>query len=176
MPMKPIRHSQSAGFTLMEVLVAAVVLGIGILGLVTLMVTSMKSDQSSFYRATASALIYDMADRIRNNSTEAKAGAYDNVDTSGTIPSDPGCIKSSSGCTPSALAQEDIREWANNFVNVNGVTHYASSLPNGIGTVTRNTTNNQFTITVKWNETDWDKTNPTKRANTTGSLSLNMSL
>lgn len=176
MSIKPIRHSANAGFTLMEVLVAAVVLGIGILGLVTMMVTSMKSNQSSFYRSIASSLAYNMADRIRKNSDQAKLGAYDGIDTSGTIPSDPNCITSLSGCTPSNLAIEDIREWAENFTNVNSATNYVPSLPNGIGTVTRNTTTNQFTITVTWNDSDWDSSNLTQRTATTGTLSLKMSL
>jgi type IV pilus assembly protein PilV len=116
-----------------------------------------------------------MADRIRKNNVQATAGSYDGVDTSATMPSNPACISSSAGCTQNQLVAYDIREWAHNFVNVSGASNYVSALPNGVGRVRRGV-GNLFTITVSWNETDWDNANPNQRVATTETLSLNMSL
>ena len=55
------------GFSLVEVLVAIVVLSIGLLGLAALQVSGLRVGQSSFYRAQAAQLATDMADRMRAN-------------------------------------------------------------------------------------------------------------
>jgi type IV pilus assembly protein PilV len=61
-----------AGFTLIEVLVAMVVLTVGLLGLAGLQATSLKNSQNAYYRSVATQLAYDMADRMRANFTEAR--------------------------------------------------------------------------------------------------------
>jgi type IV pilus assembly protein PilV len=70
------RHRQM-GVSLIEVLVAVVVLSIGLLGLAGLQASGMRVGQSSFYRGQAALMAYDMVDRIRANSAGAKAGKYD---------------------------------------------------------------------------------------------------
>lgn len=174
MPIKPITRKSTKGFTLIEILIAALVLGIGILGLATLMLTSLKSDQSAFYRSVASTLAYDMADRIRQNRDGAEAGRYDAIDTSDDAPTNPNCSTNSSGCSATQTASLDIREWANNFTNVGSASNYVSPLPNGVGTVTR--TDNEYTITITWSEVDWDEDDPNQRVATTENLTLTMSL
>lgn len=60
MPVIHRKFSRDNGFTLIEVLVAAIVLAIGILGMATMMLTSLKSEQSALYRSLASSYAYDM--------------------------------------------------------------------------------------------------------------------
>jgi prepilin-type N-terminal cleavage/methylation domain-containing protein len=53
-----------AGFSLIEVLVALLVVSIGLVGLAALHLTSLKSAHSSYYRSIASALTLDLEERL----------------------------------------------------------------------------------------------------------------
>jgi type IV pilus assembly protein PilV len=70
--------SRSAGFTLLEVLVAILVLAIGLLGMARLQMTGMKSNHSAYLRSQASLLAYDITERMRANRNAALGGNYDN--------------------------------------------------------------------------------------------------
>lgn len=170
------KSASQSGFTLIEVLVAALVLAIGILGMATMMLASLKSDQSAYYRSLASSYVYDMADRLRKNSAYARDNnAYDSIDTSSEAPAAPDC-DDDNGCAPAERVAMDAREWASNFTNVNNLAVFHPALPNAVGTVTRGD-GNLFTISVSWSETDWDDADPGQRKdNTTQSLSLNILL
>jgi len=111
----------SAGFTLLEVLVAIVIISVGMLGLAGLQARGLQNNHSSLQRTLATYQAYDMADRMRANIVGVNDGNYNNL--SGT-PSDPGCI--STGCTPAQLTDYDMRVW--NLSN-------ASLLPSGVGVV-----------------------------------------
>jgi len=63
------------GFTLVESLIAVLLLSLGLLGAWALLLASLQSHRSALYEAWATNLVRDMADRIRAN---ASAGAlYD---------------------------------------------------------------------------------------------------
>lgn len=64
------------GFTLIETLVALLVLSIGLLGVAALQLTSLRSNTSSSYRSQATFLAYDIADRMRANRQAALNGDY----------------------------------------------------------------------------------------------------
>ena len=69
-PMTVLKRSlahRSRGFTLVEVLVALVVLSIGLLGVAALQLTSLRSNHSSAMRSQATFLAYDIIDRMRAN-------------------------------------------------------------------------------------------------------------
>ena len=55
------------GASLIEVLVAMVILAIGMLGLAGLQLSSMNNNQSAFYRSQATFLANDKLDRVRVN-------------------------------------------------------------------------------------------------------------
>jgi len=63
-----------AGFTLVEALVALVVLSIGMLGIAALYMETLRAGRSALYRTEAVSLAADLADRIRAN--RAPADAY----------------------------------------------------------------------------------------------------
>ena len=65
------RFSSSAGFTLIEVLVALIIVSIGLLGLAGLQATSVRFNQQAYLRSQAVQQAYDMADRIRANAVAA---------------------------------------------------------------------------------------------------------
>ncbi|WP_455203805.1 type IV pilus modification protein PilV [Kaarinaea lacus] len=127
------------GFTLIEVLIAIVVLAIGLLGLAGLQASSLKNNTSAYTRSQAQLLAYDMLDRLRANREGVKNGAYDNL--LGTTPTDPSCI--TSGCSVAALAQHDAFEWSALLNN---------TLPSGVGRVVGNGAGSVFTITVMWDD------------------------
>ena len=63
---KPEKY-RSQGFTLIEVLIAIIVLSIGLLGLAGLQLTSLRNSNSAYTRSQAVILSYDIVDRIRAN-------------------------------------------------------------------------------------------------------------
>ncbi|MEZ5459555.1 MAG: type IV pilus modification protein PilV [Steroidobacteraceae bacterium] len=94
------------GVTMIESLVALVILSVGMLGIAGLYVSGVKAGRSALLRTQAVNLASDMADRIRAN--RRAVDAYD-MDTYAGAPEDQGCINA--GCTPEELAEDDLFRW-----------------------------------------------------------------
>ncbi len=157
------------GFTLIEILVAVVILSIGLLGVASLQVQGLRNNQSAYLRSQATLLAYDMADRMRTNSAEAIAGSYDAFDSLGSVPSDPGCISDLAGCNAANQADTDLFEWAR---RLNGTEESAILLPDAQGRIVRGA-GNLFTIEIIWTETQWDNEAQAKQiSNQTFSVNL----
>lgn len=67
----PARRSAAAGFSLIEVLVAMLIVVVGLLGLAGMQARAQISELESYQRAQALVLLYDMMDRINNSRTTA---------------------------------------------------------------------------------------------------------
>lgn len=65
-----------AGFSLIEVLVAVLVLGVGLLGIAALQTQAVKTNHSAMQRSQAVMLAYFMLDAMRANKAAAQAGSY----------------------------------------------------------------------------------------------------
>jgi type IV pilus assembly protein PilV len=65
------------GTSLLEVLIAVVVLSIGMLGLAGLQVAGLRVNQGALQRSQATILAYDILDRMRGDRTAAIEGDYD---------------------------------------------------------------------------------------------------
>lgn len=104
------RNHRSRGFTLVEALVALVVLSIGMLGIAALYVESLRAGRESLTRSTAILLASDMADRIRSNRDAGAAYAKATTDT-GTVSTDCEEGGSSASCTPAVMAAHEIATW-----------------------------------------------------------------
>ncbi len=115
------------GVSLMEVLVTVVVLSIGLLGVAGMQSSGMRVGQSSLYRGQASLLAYDMADRLRANTADARAGKYDRA-LSAADETDPN------------RAMADINDWMARV----------RALPGGQGGISLN--GPVATITIAWND------------------------
>ena len=99
------RYGRSDGFTLVEVLVALVVLSVGMLGVAVLFVEGLRMNRTSIYRTFAVGLTADMADRIRANS--ATPASY-----AGTGPgNNNACVNGVATCTPAQQADDDWFWW-----------------------------------------------------------------
>jgi len=136
------RHSQNRqqGFTLLEVLIALLVLSIGLLGLAALQTTGLRSNEMASMRTTSTMLAYDMSDRMRANDQGTNDGDYviDSGDVTGTIPN---CT--SSDCTTVQLATFDLSQWKT----------AVGRLPGGLGDITQTAGPPLLhTITVRWDE------------------------
>jgi type IV pilus assembly protein PilV len=140
--------SNNKGFTLIEVLIAVVVLSGGLLGLAALQATTLKNNQSAYYRSKATQLAYDMADRMRANFSDANnltTSKYKTiVPTAATAQAD--CKTVSTTCTKEDMATNDLFEW-----NL-AITDTKNGLPSGAGTIDVVAATKIFTITIQWDD------------------------
>lgn len=97
------------GFTLVEVLVALLVLAIGLLGMATLMMTSLQSSQNAYLRSQVSVLAQDLVERMRTNRAQAITSDNYELTTSAPATTKPNC--SAAGCSPIEQAQLDLHDW-----------------------------------------------------------------
>jgi type IV pilus assembly protein PilV len=139
------------GFTLLEVLIALVILAVGILGIATLLLVSGKANNSSYIKQQAEQAINDILDKMRANWKVAASGNYNinNIVNAGapTIPSAPAVNCDAAACTPPQLASYDSWYWlAKTLVK----------LPSGCGSITTAVSgaanNTLVTITVQWDD------------------------
>ncbi len=142
--------NKNTGFTLIEVLIAVLLLAGGLLGLAALQATSLRNNQSAYYRSQATQLAYDMADRIRANPDVANANGLTLAAYAATTsPAAQASCSNTTGCTPALMAQNDRTQWLANI---------AAVLPSGTGTITNITdatvvpVTHTFTITISWDD------------------------
>lgn len=128
-----------AGFTLVEVLVALVVLSIGLLGLAGMQLGGLRASTDAYHRTQATLLASDMADRMRANTDGLRDDNYNNITSA--KPANPGC--SAPACTSAQKAQLDALDW---------LTRLETALPAGRGMVADADDDGVFTITVMWDE------------------------
>ncbi len=140
--------SNVRGFSLLEVLIALMVLSIGLLGIATVQVSSLRLGQDALFRTKAVNLTADMADRIRANpGGSASYVAAANIAEPATVCTDTVDGAAPDSCTPIAMAAWDIFQWQQAIDQAT-----ASGLPGGNGRIVRDDTTNPptFTITVNW--------------------------
>jgi type IV pilus assembly protein PilV len=132
-------RDRASGFTLLEVLIALVVLSIGLLGIAALQGVGLRSSQGAYLTSQASLLAYDMADRIRANPDTL--GAANNFTANCTV-------------VGVGLGGADLQEWS---------CAVEALLPGGAATIVRaprdvvqNTfvigTITRYTITITWQD------------------------
>ncbi len=142
--MSKLRH---AGFSIVEALVALVVLSVGMLGIAALYVESLRAGRSAVYHTQAVNLAADMADRIRAN-RGAGAVAW-RLDAAGT-PGMQNCVDAGVNCDPVELAEDDQARWLEAIQNQ--LPGDGNGTPDGTIEVDEAATPNLYTITVSWSE------------------------
>lgn len=107
-------HRQS-GLTLVEILIAALILSVGLLSLAGLQVASLKSTQGATHKQQASFMIHELFERMRSNRVAALAGEYNTVDALGAAVNVVDCSAvvgtdcgNSTACTTAQLAAYDL--------------------------------------------------------------------
>ncbi len=129
----PQAPSCQAGFTLMEVLITAIILSVGLLGLAGLQFNALRSNQSAAQSTLAVLQVIDGADRLRSNTAGVAKNYYNNL--IGDADDDPGCIDSNEGCGIEALAKYDHWSWSQQI----------AALPYGQGVICLDSTPNDGT-------------------------------
>ena len=122
------------GFTVVEVLVALVVLSVGLLGIAKLMLFAARSNDSAYLRSQATALAYEMLDTMRANRSAAIAHAYD---------------------TAANLALYDVYTWKQRLA-VGSLPVGTGALPNGTGQVVTATSTTSPAVTTAIITVQWD--------------------
>ncbi|MGH8250594.1 MAG: type IV pilus modification protein PilV [Steroidobacteraceae bacterium] len=115
------------GATLIEALVALLVLSIGLLGVAGLQVQALRNNHGAHLRSQATVLAQDILDRMRANRDAALGNAY--VIAVGATP------------TGTTLADFDLVAWKQSLADI---------LPAGDGAVVM--AGNVATITVQWTD------------------------
>jgi type IV pilus assembly protein PilV len=129
-----VNKSLQRGLTLIESMVALVVITIGLLGLASLQLTGMQQNSSALHQSKAVWAGYTMADRIRANNI--RFANYSGIDTNDPYSQD--CM--SGPCNNDQLVTADAAEWTDSM----------RDLPGGRGQVTGDA--NQLIITVMWDD------------------------
>ncbi|MGH8413443.1 MAG: type IV pilus modification protein PilV [Gammaproteobacteria bacterium] len=134
----------AAGFSLLEVLIALVILSVGLLGVAGLMSTTLKSNDSAYMRTQATALAYNMLDRMRAN-VPATDGLVYNVSMPAAAATGNTMACTTGSCDSNALATYDMGQWEYDL---------GHNLPEGRGSIASAAFNGDVavTVTVLWND------------------------
>lgn len=127
---KHILPRRARGFTLIEALVALLVLSIGLLGVAGMQLTGLRSNLSASWRSQATYLSYDILERIRANRTARASYA--------TVVGAPALLCDGSASTATC----DVAGWKATLGQI---------LPGGDGSVTVGGPDNTVVIvTIQW--------------------------
>ena len=165
---------QDLGFTLIEVLITAVVTMIAITGLATVQLLAVRAAGSSQQRSQATAMAYEIVDRLRLNrgasglTDTALGGGYDGITlcNAGSRQADDtrGCIVGAlSSLIGNDMVKVDLRTWWSTL-DGSGLPHWFAGLVRSGGI---------FTVAVQWDDAraeDHDDSGSQTRASCLGSL------
>ena len=122
----------SKGVSLIEVMIAVLIMGVGLLGIAAMQATALRNNESALERTQATIQSYSILDAMRANRQNALGGAY-NIARTCTPPTDN-----------TTLAQNDLRRWVNSLKDTLG------NNDGSCGTIACN--GNVCDITVEWDD------------------------
>lgn len=144
------------GFSLIEVLVALVILSVGMLGVLTLQVKGLQFSQSARVSTNAILAAGDMADRIRANPTAGESytvgidgGTVRPAQQCADLPDEP--LPEDATCTPAELAAFDIWLWKQSLAGDTGIPEGKGAIAVVTPVVGINATTS-YTITLEYQE------------------------
>jgi len=130
---------QQSGVSLVESLIALLVISIGLLGIAALQITSVQQNSSAANHSQAVWMAYEMSDRIRANANPGndRFDDYAGIDTSAFT--SQACT--TTACSEAQMIDADATDWAN----------LVSNLPSGRGLVEDNAPDGLL-IKVMWDD------------------------
>lgn len=174
-----INHRKIRGVTMIEVLVALVILSVGLLGIAALQLTGLRSTANASFRTKAAVFADDISERMTANPTAIDNNLFMAVNSSSidctTLPT-PYCgqyygsssVIAAASCTPTQLAAYDINVWFCGESSSSGRSGIADSLPNATASITCNdsdvadadacTDGSPHTISLNWTEVNPNRT------------------
>ncbi len=129
-----VKTKRQTGVSLIEAMIALLVISIGLLGIATLQITAMKQNVSSLNHSQAVWIAYNISDRIRANMPEFDN--YHGIDTNSSYSQD--CT--SNPCTGGQMLTADAADWKT----------MVAGLPGGRGTIAVN--GDVLTVSVMWDD------------------------
>jgi type IV pilus assembly protein PilV len=136
------KFNKSKGFTIIEVLVAMIILSIGVLGLGVLQLTSLQNSQSGQMKSQASIMAYDIIDSMRTNIPSVTSGSY-GIALAADTPEAVNCYGGEADCTAAQMATSDVNHWR---------TTLGDSLPSGNGAIATTDLGDTtlVSVTISW--------------------------
>lgn len=162
------RKSQQ-GISLVEILVAVLVLSVGLLGVIELHIVAKRGSVESLYYSQAMAMANDMAERIRLNPLQRDSYVGSDYGTGTIIQPSTQCTGSASqDCTNEELVSWDRFQWANMLAGAQQVmnTSAIGAPPQAVGCVY--VMGNDVEIMVTWQGTN----ETSDSANNKGSMAM----
>ena len=140
--------ARQRGVTLVEVLIAMLLMSFGVLAMTAMQAHAIQHRQTTDSRARATLLAHDLADRMRANTAPlGDWGAYDlsaaAASAASAAPPSADACQGSAVCTFDEMAAADLAQWQQQL---------AGSLPQGRGHV--RTVGAQADVWVIWDEAD----------------------
>jgi type IV pilus assembly protein PilV len=145
------RRRRQRGISIVEALVALVVLSVGMLGIAVMYLESVRANRTALSRTLAVHLVNDMADRIRANRM-----ALDKYDADfGTAPTAPEKNCATSDCTAADLAAYDLRQWYDAVVKTLPLGADGNTVPEVQVKYQKGDTSNdpaRYTVSARWKD------------------------
>ncbi|NNJ98648.1 MAG: type IV pilus modification protein PilV [Gammaproteobacteria bacterium] len=151
---QPVGRARQSGFSLIEALVAFLILSIGMLGIASLQTMSLKAGHTATVRMAAVMKADEILESIRANPAVLLSYAASTADSG----ADNGCSQTMVAavqCSPTQLAADDIFRWKRSLTDV---------LPNNASTTASVVvtppvppeTMTDIVVTINWSERDVD--------------------
>ena len=136
---RPLRRRAGRGFSLIEILVAVLIVSVGVLGVAGLQLISLRNNTSAMLRTQAFQSAYEIIDRLRANPDQ---------DYTITLAADPPVAQDCTNvdCTPVQMRDYDHATW---------LADIQAGLPNGDGSIAVDNTdpeNPVINVTVQWQD------------------------
>jgi len=133
----------TAGFTLMEILIALLVVSVALMGVASLQMRGQQINHVAYLRTQATFLASDMMDRMRLNKENAAqyVGGFTSVGPGGDGP-DYSCDGDGKSCSSTDIANYDLNNWLNQV---------RETLPKGeVKIELIDNANQEYEITLRW--------------------------
>lgn len=154
-------NKTATGFTLIEVLVALIILAVGLLGLAALQVRANQAEMESYQRSQAMLLASDMANRIRANNSVPQCYSISSDPADGTF-TDTRFVGAGNAevynclgwgiIETRAIADDDIADWEDQLLGagetLNG--NNVGAMLGARGCLSYDTPSRTATVTVVW--------------------------